>query len=81
LHVLFAPDAASASGRVQVTDESGREVASVAVRDLHQGELQVRFNTAKFHTGKYLLTVKAIDQRSGGENVLKQYPFVLTIKE
>ncbi len=81
LHVLFAPDAASASGRVQVTDEAGREVASVAVRDLHQGELQVRFSTGKFHTGKYLLTVKAIDQGSGSEKVLKQYPFVLTIKE
>jgi anti-sigma factor RsiW len=81
LRVLFQPDAASGSGRIQITDEAGREVTSVPVSDLHLGELQVRFNTGRFHTGRYILTLTAIDQASGSEKVIDQYHFALTIKE
>jgi anti-sigma factor RsiW len=81
LRVVFEADAASSSGRIQITDETGREVTSVPVNDLRGPELYIRFNTGKFHTGKYLLTLKAIDQASGSEKVLNQYPFALTIKD
>jgi anti-sigma factor RsiW len=81
LRVVFQPDPASGSGRIQITDEAGREVSSVPVSDLHLGELQVRFNTGKFHTGRYILTLTAINQASGSEKVIDQYHFALTIKE
>lgn len=81
LRVVFQPNAASSLGRIQITDEAGREVASVPVTDLHLGELQVRFNTGKFHTGRYILTLMAIDPASGSKKVLDQYHFALTIRE
>jgi hypothetical protein len=81
LRVVFQPDPAFSAGRVQITDETGKEAMAVPVNDLHRGELQVRFRAGSFHPGKYLLVLKAIDQATGSEKVLNQYPFELTLQD
>ncbi len=81
LRVVFQPEPAAKLGRVQIMDDAGKEAATVPVNDLGQGELQVRFGAGKFHSGKYLLVLKAADQTTGQESVVNQYPFELALQD
>ena len=81
LRLVFQPDTISSVGRIQIMDEAGKEITAVPVHDLHRGELQVRFSAGKFHDGKYLLVLKAMDPATGSEKLLNQYPFELKLQD
>jgi anti-sigma-K factor RskA len=80
LRVVFAAQPSN-SGRAQILNEAGKEITSIALNDLHTGELQVRLSAGMFRPGKYILRLTAFDQASAREIVLDRYPFELTLQD
>ena len=77
----FQPKLKLQSYRARVVSASGKEMASVAIKDPENGEIQLRLNAGQFRDGDYILIVQAIDQTTRGTRVIKQIPFQLNLQD
>lgn len=81
LRAVFQPDPKLRSLRARVVSASGKEVASVAIKNPETAELQLRLNADLFKDGDYILIVQAIDQATGTTQVIDQRPFKLRLQD
>jgi len=81
LRAVFGHEQKLQSYRARVVSASGKEMASVAIKDPENGEIQLRLNAGQFRDGDYILIVQAIDQTTRGTRVIKQIPFQLNLQD
>lgn len=81
LRTVFQPNPKLQSYRARVVSASGKEVASVAIKNPESGELQVRVNADSFRDGDYVLIVQATDQTTGSTKAIEQRPFKLLLQD
>ena len=81
LRAVFQPSAKLQSYRARIVSTSGKEIASVAIRNPETAEFQVRLNADSFRDGDYILVVQAVEQTTGKIQVLEQRPFKLQLQD
>lgn len=81
LRAVFQPRPKLQSYRARVGSTSGKEVASVAIKNPESGELQLRLNGDSLRDGDYVLIVQAIDHATGSIQIIEQRPFKLQLQD
>jgi anti-sigma factor RsiW len=81
LRAVFGPEQNLQSYRARVVSASGKEMASVAIKNPETAAVQVRLNAGSFRDGDYILIVQAIDQTTRSTRVIKQIPFQLNLQD
>lgn len=81
LRGVFQPNPKLQSYRARVVTGSGKEVASVAIKNPENGEFQVRVNADLFRDGDYVLMVQATDKTTGSTTAIEQRPFKLQLQD
>lgn len=81
LRTVFQPKPKLQSYRARVVSASGKELASVAIKNPESGELQVRLNADSFRDGDYILIVQAVDPTTGSTEAIEQRPFKLLLQD
>lgn len=81
LRTVFQPKLKLQSYRARVVSASGKELASVAIKNPETGELQVRLNANSFRDGDYILIVQAVDPTTGSTEAIGQRPFKLLLQD
>ena len=81
LRTVFQPKQKLQSYRALVVSASGKELASVAIKNPETGELQVRLNADSFRDGDYILIVQAVDPTTGSTEAIGQRPFKLLLQD
>ena|SRR5689334_23108632 len=81
LRTVFQHNQKLQSYRALVVSASGKELASVAIKNPETGELQVRLNADSFRDGDYILIVQAVDPTTGSTEAIGQRPFKLLLQD
>jgi len=81
LRAVFGPEQKLQSYRARVVSASGREMASVAIKNPEDGAIQLRLNADSFRDGDYIFVVQAIDQTTRSTRIIKQIPFQLHLQD